>query len=172
MRWIVTHGNILEVPADVLVCSANVCLNLSGGVGGEILHRYGDEMQRELHAWLADRKLRFVPPGTVVPTSSCGTSFRAVLHAVAVDGFYKSSPSLVGQVASVALGMAASLDARRVALAALATGYGRLPMTQFAEGVCPLLKSGFSPVKGVVVCVRHEPECDELLAALPNATSG
>lgn len=46
MRWIVKQGDILAEPADVLVCSANVSLNLSGGVGGEILRRYGDGMQK------------------------------------------------------------------------------------------------------------------------------
>ena len=34
MLWRLCVGDILDVPADVLVCSANVYLNLSGGVGG------------------------------------------------------------------------------------------------------------------------------------------
>jgi hypothetical protein len=55
MRWTVTHGDILDVPADVLVCSANVWLNLSGGVGGTILLRHGPAMQDQLHRWLASR---------------------------------------------------------------------------------------------------------------------
>ena len=33
MRWTIKHGNILNEPADVLICSANPFLNLSGGVG-------------------------------------------------------------------------------------------------------------------------------------------
>jgi len=91
MHWIVKHADILMEPADVLVCSANPFLNLSGGVGGEILLRYGDEMQTDLHRHLASRHLRFVQRGEVVQTASCGTPFKAVLHAVAVDGFYQSS---------------------------------------------------------------------------------
>lgn len=169
MRWVLTHGDILDVQADVLVCSANVYLNLSGGVGGEILRRYGDTMQKELHGYLADRNLRFVQPGTVVPTSSCGTPFTAVLHAVAVDGFYQSSPSIIGRVVTTAFEMAAAGGARCVTLTALATGYGRLPMQQFAEGISPLMKAEFPPLSEVVVCVRHESERDELQAALPAA---
>jgi hypothetical protein len=42
MKWTVKSGNILDENADVLICSANVFLNLSGGVGGAILLRCGD----------------------------------------------------------------------------------------------------------------------------------
>src|SRR3954464_4082978 len=112
MRWVLTHGDILDVPADVLVCSANVYLNLSGGVGGEILRRYGDAMQKELHGYLAGRTLRFVKQETVVPTASGGTRFSAVLHAVAVDGFYQSSPAVIRQTISTALTTAAGPPAR------------------------------------------------------------
>ena len=37
MMWTLKRGDILAEQADALVCSANVLLNLSGGVGGEIL---------------------------------------------------------------------------------------------------------------------------------------
>jgi uncharacterized protein (TIGR02996 family) len=87
MRWAVKHGDVLDEPADVLVCSANVWLNLSGGVGGEVLLRHGPQMQLELHHYLADRGLRSVGQGEVVPCGPCGTPFKAVLHAVAVDCF-------------------------------------------------------------------------------------
>ena len=166
MRWVLTHGDILDVPADVLVCSANVYLNLSGGVGGEILRRCGDAMQKELHGYLADHNLRFVKQGTVVPTASGGTRFSAVLHAVAVDGFYQSSPAIIRQTVATALTMATGLGARRVALTALATGYGRLSMRQFAEGIRPLTEVEFPPLAETVVCVRHESERDALMEGL------
>ena len=66
MRWSVKQGDILDEPADVLVCSANPWLNLSGGVGGEVLLRHGPQMQQELHRLLAARGLRSVPQGEVV----------------------------------------------------------------------------------------------------------
>src|SRR5262245_60923923 len=113
MRWTVKQGNILDEPADVLVCSANVFLNLSGGVGGEILLRYGEGMQLELRLHLAERGLHFVPQGEVVRCGPCGTPFQAVLHAVAVDGFYQSSPAVIETVVARSLQMAASLGAKR-----------------------------------------------------------
>jgi O-acetyl-ADP-ribose deacetylase (regulator of RNase III) len=166
MRWVLTHGDILDVRADVLICSANVYLNLSGGVGGEILRRYGDAMQKALHGYLAERGLRFVTPGTVVAAPPYGAPFTAVLHAVAVDGFYQSSPGVVGPTVATALRMAADLGAKRVALTALATGYGRMPMRQFAQAIRPLTRVEFPPVQEVAMCVRHEAERDELAAAL------
>ena len=46
------HGDVLDVEADVLICSANVSLNLSGGVGGALMGRYGEGLQQELHGHL------------------------------------------------------------------------------------------------------------------------
>jgi O-acetyl-ADP-ribose deacetylase (regulator of RNase III) len=37
----IKQGDVLEQGADVLICSLNIYLNLSGGVGGEILRRHG-----------------------------------------------------------------------------------------------------------------------------------
>src|SRR5262245_38008425 len=96
-------------------------------------------MQQELHRSLAGRGRGAVPQGEVVSCGPCGTTYKAMLHAVAVDCFYGSSPEVVGAVVSKALGMAASLGAARVALTALAAGYGRLPVADFARGLAPLL---------------------------------
>ena len=48
MRCTLKAGNILDEPADVLVCSANPHLTLSGGVGADLLARYGGRMQSAL----------------------------------------------------------------------------------------------------------------------------
>ena len=165
MHWTVAHGNILDVPADVLVCSANVFLNLSGGVGGEILLRHGDAMQKELHALLAARNQRFVQRGDVVTTPPCGTRFKAVIHAVAVDGFYQSSPDVIEAVVCKSLAAAAALGARTVALTALATGYGRLTMRQLAEGITPLMSSDVPPIENVIICARNVGDGEELAEA-------
>jgi O-acetyl-ADP-ribose deacetylase (regulator of RNase III) len=172
MRWTVKHGDILDEPADVLVCSANVFLNLSGGVGGAILLRYGDAMQQELHCWLAERNLRFVQQGDVVPCGPSGTPYRAVLHAVAVDAFYGSSPAVVQAVVSRSLVMAASLQARRVALTAVATGYGRMSMADFARGLAPVKTQTFPPLEEVVIVLRNRDDVEELSIALAMDQAG
>jgi O-acetyl-ADP-ribose deacetylase (regulator of RNase III) len=166
MQWTVKHGDILDEPADVLVCSANVWLNLSGGVGGEILLRHGPRMQQQLHRHLSERGLRFVQQGEVVACDPCGLPCRAVLHAVAVDCFYGSSPEVIGSVVCKALALAASLGARKVALTALATGYGRMSLADFARGLVPILSLEFPPVAEVMVCLRDRDDADELSLAL------
>jgi O-acetyl-ADP-ribose deacetylase (regulator of RNase III) len=166
MRWSIKQGDILQEPADVLICSANVGLNLSGGVGGAILRQYGDAMQKELHEYLARRGIRHVEPGDVVRVSPGGTHFRTVLHSVAIDGFYGSSPELVRSTIAKALEMAASQGAKKVALTALATGYGPFNMSQFADAIRPLLSLSSPPIEEVIICVLHDYEAVELVAAL------
>ena len=167
MRWRVQQGDILDIQADVLVCSANVYLTLSGGVGGAFLLRYGPEMQTVLERYLIDRNIRHVERGDVVEMPPCGSPYRAVLHAVAVDGFSASSGEVVGQVISASLQRAAALSAQRVALAGLAMGYGRLPVAEFAAGLGQVLRRCFAPVEEVVVCLRSAEDVEELCALLP-----
>ena len=167
MRWTINHGDILDEPADILVCSANVYLNLSGGVGGALLLRYGDQMQQELRRYLLDRDVNFVRQGEVVACGPCGTPYKAVLHAVAVDVFYQSSSVVIRATVREALRQAAVLGARKVALAAVGTGYGRLTMQEFAQGILPLLGQDVPPVEEVVVCVRNPQDAQELSASLP-----
>ena len=158
-------GDILDEPADVLVCSANVFLNLSGGVGGAILLRYGDTMQRDLHDALAREAKRFARRGDLVVTSACGTPYKAVLHAVAVDGFYQSSPQVVRDLVERSLDRAAAMGARRVALTALATGFGRMSMRDFAAAIEPLTGKEWSPVEEVVICVQNQVDFQTLVDA-------
>jgi O-acetyl-ADP-ribose deacetylase (regulator of RNase III) len=166
MRWGVKQGDILAERADMLVCSANPWLNLSGGVGGEIFRRYGPRMQEELHRLLAGRGLRCVPQGEVVACEPCGSPYRAVLHAVAVDCFYGSSPEVIRALVPRALSLAASLGAAKVALVALATGYGRMPVADFARALAPVLALEFPPVAEVVVCLRDRDDAEVLSAGL------
>ena len=166
IEWRIRHGDILDTEADALVCSANVQLNLSGGVGGAILLRHGDAMQRELRAWLAARRRHCVEPGTVVRVGPGGTAFRDVFHAVAIDAFYQTTPELLASTLERALRMCAGVGARRVALTALATGYGRYPMGRFAEAVRGLMAKTFPPVESVEIRLQNELDVDTLRSAL------
>jgi O-acetyl-ADP-ribose deacetylase (regulator of RNase III) len=171
MHWFLHHGDLLDEPADVLVCSANVYLNLSGGVGGAFLLRYGGAMQEELRRYLAERRTAFVQRGEVIRMPPCGSPYRAVLHAVAVDAFYDTSPGVVRELIASSLRCAASMEASTVALAAVGTGYGRMSMTEFAEALGPLLAIDCPPLQQVVLCLRNRHDVDELAGLLP-ALSG
>jgi O-acetyl-ADP-ribose deacetylase (regulator of RNase III) len=166
MDWLVKSGDILDEPADVLICSGNVFLNLSGGVGGAMLLRCGRGIQDELHATLAARGVQFVERGEVVRSAAWGLPVNAVLHAIAVNGLYETSVDVVRETLARALVAAASLGARRVAMAALATGYGRLKLSDFGRAVAAFRGSDFPPVETVVVCVRTDDDRDEVLASM------
>ncbi len=166
MHWHFQHGNLLDQPADVLICSGNPFLNLSGGVGADLLNRYGQAIQDELRTYLKSRQLRYVQPCDVVPTYSGDTPHKAILHAVAIDAFYDTSPAWITTTIEKALTMAAQHDAKTIALAALATGYGRLSMEEFAEGLRPLLSIEFPPIEQITICLSNQAKFNALREAL------
>jgi len=168
-KWILKCKNIVDESADVLVCSANVNLNPSGGVGAELLGRHGSKMQRALHAILAGRKRHFAEQGEVSAYSDTDLPYKVVLHAVAVNGFYESSPPVVERIVRTALYLAQDNKARKVVLTALATGYGNLTLSQFADGIRPLLGENFDPVEQVCVCLLEDYRIQQLASALPAA---
>lgn len=162
MRWTAKVGDILNEPADVLICSANPFLTLSGGVGGALMLRYGDQLCHELEDYLKASGQRFAERGTVVLTRPPGTPYKAILHAVAVDGMYESSAKVVTRVLRDAMNAAARVGARSVAVTALATGYGRLSSEEFAMGVVGLAGFGLPRIQRAVIVVRSEHDADKI----------
>jgi O-acetyl-ADP-ribose deacetylase (regulator of RNase III) len=167
MRCRLRQGDILDVPADVLICSANVYLTLSGGVGGAFLLRYGPAMQEALQQYLAERNLRHAERGQVIEVPPCGSPYRAVLHAVAVDGFYDSTSEVISGVVRAGLEQAAALAAQTIALAGLAMGYGRLSVAEFARGLGPLIGRTFPPIEVVIISLRSREDVEELGKLIP-----
>ncbi len=170
MKWDIKTGSLLDEPAEVLVCSANPHLTLSGGVGADLLARYGAALQEPLAAAVRARTPHFLNQGEIFVQRAAQTPYLAILHAVAIDGWYESSPTVIQTIVTEALTNAAKLGARRVALAALATGFGHLSLDQFAEGVRPLLQKEFPPIESVCICLLEEWRAQELAGHLPEAS--
>ena len=166
IRWSLKACNILDEPADVLICSANVSLNLSGGVGADLLGRYGPRMQAELHKIIAGRSPRAARPGEVIAYAGPELPYKAVLHAVAVDGWYHATPESVRETVATALQMAMELTAKKVALTALATGFGDLTLPDFASVLRPLLTTDFPPIEEICLCLMEDYRLAELAAHL------
>jgi len=162
MKWRVQCGNILDESADILICSANPFLTMSGGVGGAYLLRYGNAVQDELRQHLAAMNVRFAPRGSVVKTSAGGGPYAALLHAVGVDALYATTPEAIRETLRAALGMAAELNATKVTVAAIGTGYGRMSASDFARALAPLLKEDLPQVGEAVVCLRNSEDCDSI----------
>lgn len=152
------HCDVLDDPAEALIYSTNVLLNCSGGVGGALLERYGMPVQKSLHGWLRSHGLRFASQGDVIDLVPEGMPYRHVLHTVPCDGMYDTSPAMVTSVLTRALEIcAADPSVCRVAVSALATGYGHLPFDDFLPIAAGLMKSPqFGSLSEIVVCFRHE----------------
>lgn len=138
-HWNASVAEILDVPADALICSANPQLNLSGGVGGSFATRYGYAMQEYLHRWLATNKLVTLKPGSAVVAPACGSPFRCVIHAVAIDVFYDTSRELIRSAYDNAFLAASNAGCRKIATACLACGYGRASPNLFISTIRDLL---------------------------------
>ena len=139
--WSATVGNVLDCDADALICSANPSLNLSGGVGGELLLRYGQSMQEFLRDWLKRSGIPCVAPGTVVAAPGGNSPYRVVIHAVAIDAFYDTSADVIAKAYSAAFGEAARIGCESIASACLACGYGRASPGVFCAGIRSQVRS-------------------------------
>jgi O-acetyl-ADP-ribose deacetylase (regulator of RNase III) len=166
-RWLLKQRNILDEPADALVCSANVNLTLSDGVGAELLARYGGAMQQALEERLRMRLPHCAQRGEVISYGGPEMPYKVVLHAVAIDGWYESSPEIITEVVRRALHMAVEYKAKKVALTVLATGFGRLTLAEFAKGLRPLLGEQFITIEEVVLCLLQDFQVTELARHLP-----
>src|SRR5262245_32987413 len=136
MKVEVIAGNILDVPADVLISTANPWLQMTGGVNlGIIVRPKGEDVYEELQRHLRATGQRMVDPGTIVCTGPGSLPVKKILHAVSIDPSYDSSIELVRDTIIKALSQARELDARTVNLAALATGFGPLLMEDFGNAL-------------------------------------
>ncbi|MBS2040431.1 macro domain-containing protein [bacterium] len=124
------QGDIVGAEADVLVCSANPWLRLTGGVGASLREAAGEGVEQELQAALQAREAQWLEPGTIIQTGPV-LAFQAVLHAVAIDGRYHSHQFLLRDVLEGVFRRCRDSKWRTLALPALATGYGNYPMVDF-----------------------------------------
>ncbi|HEX7897646.1 MAG TPA: macro domain-containing protein [Planctomycetota bacterium] len=135
MRVVVKTGDVLDEEVDVLLCTANALLRMSGGVNGALLQRGGEAVQAELDAFLMKIGKPSVPRGSVVRTGPGPLRVKHILHVVGVDVFYETSVAVITGALRDAFAEAGRLGARTVATPALATGYGPLKVAQFAEAL-------------------------------------
>lgn len=171
MKWHVKSGDIIDEPADILICSANGFLDLSGGVGAAIRMRYGMDMQYALGEERNRLGNKTLPRGEIVTVGPCGTHFKHVIHAIAVDVFYRADIESTAEVLAKAIHHADSLRAKRIAVVALATGYGPLRMNEFGQSITAIEAEPFNPIEEAIVVVRKDEEAEEILEACPAATS-
>jgi O-acetyl-ADP-ribose deacetylase len=157
MRIEILVGDVLDVPADVLISTANPWLQMTGGVNLAIILRpQGELVQAELQRYWHDVGTRYVEPGTVVCTGPGSLPVQYILHAVSIDPSYDSSVELVAATLVRALTQARELGARIVSTPALATGFGPLSMEEFATALSRAAERDWSPLQTLKVVVKTE----------------
>jgi O-acetyl-ADP-ribose deacetylase (regulator of RNase III) len=162
VRVLVKAGDVLDEVVDVLICTANPLLAMSGGVNGAILARGGEGVQKELQAQFRTGGKGFVAPGTIVRTGPGPLRVKHILHAVGVDMFYNSSVELVSNLLKTALSEASQLGAKTVATPAIATGYGPLSMDQFSEAIRVALAQAYPGLEEVRIVLRDRDDADRV----------
>ena len=148
-QWAASVGDILTAKTDALICSANPQLNLSGGVGGAFALQFGEGMQQFLRHWLKQSGQHFVQPGTIVIAPPCGSSYKAVIHAVAIDSLYDTSAEIIRTTYENSFAALSNSDCRTVAAACLACGYGRASPQTFIKAIQPLLSRSWPSIDRV-----------------------
>jgi O-acetyl-ADP-ribose deacetylase (regulator of RNase III) len=167
MQIEVLVGDVLDVPADVLISTANPWLQMTGGVNLKIILRpRGEIVYEELQRYLGSTGKRYVEPATVVRTGPGSLPVNHILHAVSIDPSYDSSVELVSQTIVKALDRARRLEARTVTIPALATGFGPLSMEQFAEALCSATARDWSPLEVLKVVLRQQEDAATVRAVL------
>src|SRR5262245_48026286 len=161
-------GDVLDVPADVLISTANPWLQMTGGVNlGIMVRPRGEVVYEELQSYLRSSGRRHVDPGTVVRTGPGSLPVKAILHAVAIDRSYDSSVELVAQTVVTALGQARELDAQVVTLPALATGFGPLSVDDFAAALRQAVERDWTPLETLIVVLKQEEDVEKVRRVLP-----
>lgn len=174
MRAAVIQGDILDVEADVLICSANPWLNLTGGVGAELVTRYDtDVMQERLHKLLLRKTGRkYALQGETFLYQSETIPYLGVIQAVAIDAFYDSSPEIVERTIRSALEIASKLGAKTAALSALATGYGHLTLPEFARAAKRTLSADLPSIEEVRISLPDEYGVRDVCEAMELSNAG
>jgi len=128
-------SNILDVESDFLISSGNPYFNMSGGVNGALLLKYGNSLQEELHQYLKDGGVYWLGPASCYRWKQTIGAYKGVVYCVTVDSGYDCSKELVKETLLTATHLLQPKSGQSVAFPAFGTGYGRLSKVAFGEAV-------------------------------------
>lgn len=156
MKISIKSGDIVDEAVDILVSTANPWLTMSGGVNGELLHRGGESIQVELEDYLKKAETKCVPQGAIIETSGGPFQYKCILHVVGIDAFYHSSIEVIEKLLLECIEIASLKGVGRIAVPAIATGYGHLRMVDFAQAVKNVEKQKHSSSMEIVLVLRDD----------------
>jgi O-acetyl-ADP-ribose deacetylase (regulator of RNase III) len=162
----VWQGDITAAGTEGIVNAANNEGWLGSGVAGAIRRAAGDEVEAEAVAqgpWPVGAAVR-TGPGRLA-----GRGVRAILHAAAMAPGRPASAEAVGSATAAALGLAAAEGLASVALPALGTGVGGVPLEAAAAAMAAAVRdhaAGPGPVPTVVFVLYDRAALERFGAAV------
>jgi O-acetyl-ADP-ribose deacetylase (regulator of RNase III) len=132
---VIHNENILNVASDYLISSGNPQLNMSGGVNGALLLKFGNSLQEELHQHLKDAGVSWMPPGYCYQWKQAIGNYKGVAYCVTVDREYQFSKDLVQKTILSASRLLQPQAGESVAFPAFGTGYGHLSKEDFGAAI-------------------------------------
>ena len=128
----IKQSNLLDEPVDALIYSTNVLLNLTGGVGAQLLERFGTSLQTSLHNQLRAQGKRFATRGDAIELVLPSMPWKIVFHTIPCDPMYHTTPEIVARTLRRCFDRCLERgDIASVATSAIATGYGDMVMEDF-----------------------------------------
>jgi O-acetyl-ADP-ribose deacetylase (regulator of RNase III) len=144
-------NNILSLPCDIIVISANPSLLAGSGISGIIHKAAGSQLEA------AAKPFAPLTPGQAIITPAFNLSAKYVIHTVCpryMDGQRGESKQLYNAYASALALRSEAPDAKSIAFVSMGTGVYKWPMALAADiAVKALLTSSFEQT---LMCVLDE----------------
>lgn len=155
--------DILDEPADALIYSTNVLLNCSGGVGADLVKRYGQNVQADLHKFLTDKGTKFAQRGDIYEHVTDGIPYAKLFHTVPSNGWYETTPEIIKTIIGSCLSRSLEHgNIKTVVMSVLATGYGTLLYEDFFRIANQVInQSTFLPIEKIIIAI-HDPYAFDL----------
>lgn len=154
MNFIVS--DILNIEADGLISSGNILLNMSGGINGALLQKYGDQLQKELKLHLSNQKKHFVEPGFVYLFEQSIGNYKGVTYSVGINAWYESNINLVADTITKSIQLLITRKCEKIVLGAIGTGYGNLSKFDFGVALKTAEYSWTKSNISVILAIKNE----------------
>jgi O-acetyl-ADP-ribose deacetylase (regulator of RNase III) len=156
----IKNTDIFDIAADCFLASGNVQLNMSGGVNGALLGKYGQDLQDELKKYLADNSLVQVQPGFIYKFRKHIPPYKMVIYSAGVNVWYNSTIELVADILEKAIEAACCENLKSIVTVAIGTNYGNLSRCSFGKSLKRFLKA--DKIDRLTVCERNRLYFEEI----------
>jgi len=145
MKVKIITGDLLDQPCDAIInpWNRNIIpwwLLLPHGVSGAIKRKAG------LQPFIELGKYGPIPLGKAVVTSAGNLPYKAIIHVVGINGFWRASKISIQDSVRSAIELAHKLEIKSIAFPIIGSGAGGFPVTN-AEGI---MLATFSQISSTV----------------------